>query len=90
MTSVLASCLANRGVKVLMYLDDWSVSAPSEGDAIMTLDVVLEEMKRMVFLVNHQKSVLNPTQTLDCLGTYWFTQSASYRLSMDNIRRILS
>lgn len=60
-TKVLASHLTSMGISILMYLDDWLVSAQSKAEAIQALILVLRESARIGFLVNVKKSVLWPT-----------------------------
>lgn len=58
---VLATKLAEKGVKIFMYLDNWMVAAPSQPQATKDPSLTIQTIESMGFLVNEEKLVLTPT-----------------------------
>ncbi|KAK7921774.1 hypothetical protein WMY93_008676 [Mugilogobius chulae] len=62
------SLLRRRGIRVLNYLDDWLVCAPSLGMAHDHTAVVLAHLASLGLHVNSEKSRLVPSQSAQFLG----------------------
>ena len=71
-----------------MYLDDWLVSAPSEGDAARMMRRAIAVTERMGFVINKEKSLFTPTQRINWLGMLWDSHSATFRVSDQNAAKI--
>ena len=71
LTNVIVSCLREKGVCAVAYLDDWLVWADSHQACIIARDVVMLELERRGFLVNIRKSRLTPAQDFEWLGLDW-------------------
>ena len=51
-----------------MYLDDWLVKHQDRSFLIQHRTMIIDLLQRLGLLINHEKSRLNPTQTLEYLG----------------------
>lgn len=70
-TRVVAAALSPlqaRGLKILPYIDDWLVCAPSRDRAVQDTEVVLRHMSQLGLRVNLPKSNLIPSQATVFLG----------------------
>ena len=81
--------LANMGVNILMYLDDWMVFAPTHHQCAEMVKLTLQVGEEMGLAFNLAKSSLLPTQSLQWLGMTWDTTTTTLALSEDNQRRCL-
>ena len=66
--SAALSPLQARGLKILPYLDDWLVCAPSREQVVRDTETVLAHIQFLGFKVNHKKSNLQPRQQAEFLG----------------------
>ncbi|XP_075336649.1 uncharacterized protein LOC142397191 [Odontesthes bonariensis] len=62
------SRLQSRGMKILPYLDDWLVCAPSQSQAALDTTCLLSHLARLGLRVNFTKSGLVPSQSTVFLG----------------------
>ena len=70
-TRVVAAALAplqRRGLRIMPYLDDWLVCAPSRQQVVADTESVLSHIRSLGFQVNSKKSNLNPRQETSFLG----------------------
>jgi hypothetical protein len=70
-TRVVAAALAplqKQGMKVLPYLDDWLVCAPSQSQVAGDTARLLQHAARLGLTVNLLKSLLDPSQQVTYLG----------------------
>ncbi|KAJ8011012.1 hypothetical protein DPEC_G00053780 [Dallia pectoralis] len=61
-TRVVSAALAPlqlRGIKILPYLDDWLICAPSQEQVIRNTEEVLAHIQSLGFTVNWKKTRLN-------------------------------
>ena len=66
--SAALSPLQARGLKILPYLDDWLVCAPSREQVVRDTETVLAHIQFLGFKVNYKKSNLQPRQQAEFLG----------------------
>jgi hypothetical protein len=72
----VARCLhAHHGVSMVAYLNDWLIFSANQFDA----NAVLNTISELGFLVNHEKSVTTPVQTLVYLGLHIDTLTRTIR-----------
>ena len=90
LTRTVAALLAERGVSILMYLDDWLIQGASQEEARHHTALTISLCSSLGFAFNIPKSVLLPSPTIDWLGMSWDSSSASLRLSADNRARVVS
>lgn len=70
-TRFVAAALAPlqaQGLKILPYLDDWLICAPSQQQAVRDTETVLSHLRLLGLRVNLPKSKLVPTQSTVFLG----------------------
>jgi len=79
--------LVKMGVQILMYLDDWLISAVTPRECRSMIQKTLEIGTSMGLQFNIQKSHLSPTPSIKWLGLIWDKSTATLRLSIDNCRR---
>ena len=68
-TRVVAAFLRRQGIQIFMYLDDWLIVAHDYDTAKRHTDVVVQTASRLGWLVNREKSELEPSQHPTFLGT---------------------
>lgn len=66
---VIAEHLRKTGVYVFVYLDDWLLTAPSQRILTDQVSTVIDLVQRLGFIVNLKKSALQPSQTVQFLGS---------------------
>ena len=62
------SPLQSRGMKILPYLDDWLICAPSQSQVALDTTLLLSHVARLGLRVNLTKSCLVPSQSIVFLG----------------------
>ncbi|XP_057365008.1 uncharacterized protein LOC130685703 [Daphnia carinata] len=65
---VVMGFLRKKGVRLIIYLDDILILNVSEESTLGDLNVTIQLLKHLGFLINWEKSVLVPTQVLEYLG----------------------
>ena len=60
--------LKRRGVNMCQYLDDWLVYADSRAETTHHIQLVIQVITSLGFLVNYKKSQLDPSQLITYLG----------------------
>ena len=64
----VSSIMHRHGFRLLRYLDDWLVLGSTFQELVRARDFLLWFCRLLGIIVNHSKSSLVPTQTLDYLG----------------------
>ena len=57
-----------RGLKAIIYLDDGIVAVRGRQKALVESTRVKEDIEKAGFIINVEKSVWNPSQTMEWLG----------------------
>lgn len=60
--------LRERGIRLATYLDDWLLLAHTREEAVSHAQIVLSHLQDLVFVVNTDMSVLQPSQKIAFLG----------------------
>ena len=68
MTCPILAHLRKRGINVFAYLDDWLVVAETELKASHRTDEVVSLLRDLGWVINLEKSILRPTQSITYLG----------------------
>lgn len=85
--------LQASGMKILPYLDDWLMCAPSEACAVQHTDRLLAHLEQLGLRINLGKSNLTPFQTTTFLGLALDSRAMEARPSvsrLDNIADMVS
>ncbi|XP_074533298.1 uncharacterized protein LOC141796211 [Halichoeres trimaculatus] len=84
--------LQSQGMKVLPYLDDWLICAPSQSQVVQDTAKLLAHVAQLGLRVNYKKSCLKPSQRVTFIGVTLDTlamkaQPSSHRV--DDVLRLL-
>lgn len=82
--------LRRRGLRILTYIDDWLILAPSPQEAEAHTALVLTHISRLGFVVNQRKSMLRPSQQIMYLGLLLDSGRMTASLSAERRAAILS
>ena len=63
--------LQSRGIRVHQYLDDWLLRASSQHQCMSQTKELLRTVQELGFVINFEKSELEPTQKIDFLGYHF-------------------
>ena len=63
--------LREQGVRIVAYLDDLFLWAPSEAQCLTHVKLTCQTLQRMGFLINVEKSTLVPSQQITWVGVRW-------------------
>ena len=66
----------SRGLRLHQYLDDWLVRSQSREEALMNTQAVVDLTQSLGWIINQEKSELNPTQVFSFLGYEYHLDSA--------------
>ena len=72
-----------RGITIHQYLDDWLVRATSHQECLRYTQILLEMCRSLGWLVNTEKSELDPKQTFNFVGYHFDLQSGRVRPTPD-------
>ena len=84
------SILRQRGIRLIVYLDDILLMAPSVEQVLQHAASTLNLLEGLGFTVNYLKSVLVPSQQMEFLGSLVNSLDQSLSLPRDKIRKIQS
>ncbi|XP_014834349.1 PREDICTED: uncharacterized protein LOC106912030, partial [Poecilia mexicana] len=83
------SPLQAKGLKILPYLDDWLICAPTEAQAAADTHTLLHHIDLLGLRVNWQKSNLVPSQQVTFLGVTMDSLTMTARPSPQRVEGIL-
>jgi hypothetical protein len=85
---VVMGFLRKKGLRLIIYLDDILILNTSRERVIADLEVVIELLQRLGFIINWEKSVLEPSQSLDYLGLVIDSNRLSFALPIAKIEAV--
>ena len=71
--------LRQMGIRIMIYLDDILIMAPSPEEVSRNLQLVIQILTHLGFVINQKKCILTPTQWIEFLG-----------FVVDSVRMVLS
>ena len=66
----------SRGLRVHQYLDDWLIRSQSQEEAQVNTQAVVDLTQSLGWIINQEKSELNPTQVFSFVGYEYHLDSA--------------
>jgi hypothetical protein len=60
--------LRKKGLRLIIYLDDILILNTSRERVLADLEVVIDLLQRLGFIINWEKLVLEPSENLEYLG----------------------
>ena len=66
----------SKGLRLHQYLDDWLIRSQSREEALVNTRAVVDLTKSLGWIINQQKSELNPTQVFSFVGYEYHLDSA--------------
>jgi hypothetical protein len=80
--------LRKKGLRLIIYLDDILILNASRERVLADLEVVIELLQRLGFIINWEKSVLEPSQNLEYLGLVIDSNRLSFALPKAKIEAV--
>lgn len=84
----VAAILRRLGIRLIVYLDDWLLLNESSEGLTKEVEKALTLFSRLGLTVNHEKSVLSPSQRVEFLGMIVDTTRMSLSISEEKLDRI--
>ncbi|XP_063897312.1 uncharacterized protein LOC135118658 [Helicoverpa armigera] len=84
----VAEILRNRGIRLLVYLDDFLLACQDRSKLMAQVAETLAVLESLGWHVNYQKSVTEPTHRLEYLGLVWDTQYLTIALPIRKVEGI--
>lgn len=85
---VIAAYLRLQGILIFPYIDDWLIVADSENQLERNLNVILHLLSNLGLQLNHNKSLLIPTQRVQFIGAILDTRLVKAFLPQDSARTL--
>ncbi|KAK5930500.1 hypothetical protein CgunFtcFv8_026728 [Champsocephalus gunnari] len=85
-TEAAIAPLRQQGIRLATYLDDWLLLAQSEHEAVTQTNVLVKHLLNLGFIINTEKSMLCPAQTILFLGLHLNSVPFSARLSTERVK----
>jgi hypothetical protein len=80
--------LRAQGVRLVIYLDDFLIMADSISLLRKHLDLTINILNHLGFLINEKKSVFTPSQVIEFLGTVVDSNRLSFSLPLAKVRKV--
>ena len=77
-----------QGISLIIYLDDFLLMASTEETLSYNVTLMFTLLEMLGFVVNYQKSQLNPTQSIEFLGFHIYSVTLNISFPLDKVKRI--
>ena len=84
----MMTLLRSWGIRIIVYIDDMFILAKTREETSQHLEVLLFLLEALGYIVNREKSYLDPAQELEFLGLLVDSQSLQLRLPGEKIKQI--
>ena len=82
--------LRSMGIRMVVYMDDMLLMASSKQMIQEHMYITLFLLENLGFIINHKKSILDPSQEIEFLGMMVNSQTMELRLPGEKIKKIRS
>ena len=80
--------LEAQGHKIVIYLDDWLVWAPTQEQCSKTIKALTNLLQSLGFLIHWSKSITTPSQSLVWLGVEWRSSQETLSLPLERAEEL--
>ena len=87
--SVVKSMFHLDKMSLFQYLDDWLGDAPDQKSARLRSDLLVQICSKLGFLINWEKSDLNPTQNFEFVGMHFDLLLGRVSITPKNLQKVL-
>ena len=84
----VVACLRQLGIRLIIYLDDILILAPSEELAELHAATAIYLLENLGFMINYEKSILIPATEMEFLGFLVNSVILTLSLPRDKIRKV--
>ena len=88
--AVIAAHLRSRGIRLVVYLDDWFLINQSKSQLVLDRETVLNLLVELGFMINLKKSTLTPTQKIVYIGAYFQLDLGIVSPTPERVTKLLS
>lgn len=88
LTNWIASLLRSKGVRIIVYLDDFLLACQDLTTLKNQIKLTIKVLTELGWIINWEKSHLVPTHKLEFLGIIWDTEKNVKSISTRKIRKI--
>lgn len=88
LTNWTAEILREKGIRIVVFLDDFLLVAQDKQTIIRHRDIVLQTLRQLGWHVNYRKSILIPQTALEYLGLIWDPWNNLVSLPEKKIQRL--
>ncbi|XP_044579959.1 uncharacterized protein LOC123262044 isoform X2 [Cotesia glomerata] len=88
-TNWVAETLRSRGLRVLVYLDDFLVACQNKNELVAQVSMMVELLESLGWQINRSKSILRPCQDLEFLGIRWNVEREKMSLPEKKVAKII-
>lgn len=87
-TNWIAEILRARGVRVIVYLDDFLLASQNRANLSLQTAEALGILRHLGWFIKDEKCILEPCQEMEYLGLVWNTLTGQIQLPLNKIRSI--
>ena len=87
-TSWIAEILRSRGVRIIVYLDDFLLASQNRANLSLQTAEALYILRHLGWFIRNDKCILQPCQEIEYLGLVWNTLTGQIHLPLNKIRSI--
>ena len=87
-TRSIVTILRTLGLKIIIYIDDILIMADSQAMAREHTAALIFLLENLGFIINHPKSLLDPTQEIDFLGFMINSETMEIKMPGEKIKHI--